>query len=48
VDDLAADLQWVREHLLPWVGRRLRGVSSGDGRDPKDDRPRAVAVTARP
>ena len=28
--DLAADLRWVRRHFLPWVGRRLRGVSSGD------------------
>lgn len=25
------DAQWVREHLIPWVGRRLRGRSSGDG-----------------
>ena len=28
---LAADARWVRVHLLPWVGRRIRGVSSGDG-----------------
>jgi lysophospholipase L1-like esterase len=28
---LRADLRWTREHLLPWVGRRLRGRSSGDG-----------------
>jgi lysophospholipase L1-like esterase len=34
--DLAADAQWLRRHLLPWVGRRLRGTSSGAGRDPKD------------
>jgi hypothetical protein len=27
---LVADARWVRIHLLPWVGRRLRGVSSGD------------------
>jgi lysophospholipase L1-like esterase len=27
---LAADARWVRVYLLPWVGRRLRGVSSGD------------------
>jgi lysophospholipase L1-like esterase len=27
---LAADARWVRVHLLPWIGRRLRGVSSGD------------------
>ncbi len=25
------DLRWVRRHLVPWVGRRLRGTSSGDG-----------------
>jgi lysophospholipase L1-like esterase len=24
------NIQWAREHLLPWVGRRLRGESSGD------------------
>ncbi|ARQ71909.1 SGNH/GDSL hydrolase family protein [Streptomyces marincola] len=27
-----ADLRFAREHLLPWVGRRLTGRSSGDGR----------------
>jgi lysophospholipase L1-like esterase len=31
----AQDARWAREHLAPWVGRRLRGVSSGDGREPK-------------
>ncbi|WP_203782678.1 SGNH/GDSL hydrolase family protein, partial [Paractinoplanes rishiriensis] len=25
-----ADLRWAREHLVPWVGRHLRGQSSGD------------------
>ncbi|MFJ2029937.1 SGNH/GDSL hydrolase family protein [Streptosporangium sp. NPDC087985] len=29
------DLRWVREHLGPWVVRRLSGRSSGDGLDPK-------------
>ena len=29
------DLVWTRRHLLPWVGRRLRGVSSGDHVLPK-------------
>jgi lysophospholipase L1-like esterase len=29
------DAQWIREHLVPWVTRRLRGTSSGDGLDPK-------------
>lgn len=30
-----ADLRFTREHLLPWIGRRLTGRSSGDGRAPK-------------
>jgi len=30
-----ADLRWTREHFLPWVGRRLRGRSCGDGVPPK-------------
>ncbi|QUG99845.1 SGNH/GDSL hydrolase family protein [Saccharopolyspora erythraea] len=29
------DIQWAREYLAPWIGRRLRGQSSGDGRAPK-------------
>ena len=29
--DLVADVRWVRRYFAPWVGRRLRGVSSGDG-----------------
>jgi lysophospholipase L1-like esterase len=29
------DLQWTREHLIPWIGRRIRGVSSGDTVAPK-------------
>jgi lysophospholipase L1-like esterase len=33
--DLVADVRWVRRHFLPWVGRRVRGVSSGDGISPK-------------
>ncbi|MEU5424774.1 SGNH/GDSL hydrolase family protein [Streptomyces olivoreticuli] len=27
-----SDARFAREHLLPWVGRRLTGRSSGDGR----------------
>ncbi|WP_329113963.1 SGNH/GDSL hydrolase family protein [Streptomyces sp. NBC_01465] len=30
-----SDLSFAREHLVPWIGRRLTGKSSGDGRDPK-------------
>jgi lysophospholipase L1-like esterase len=32
---LTADLHWARLYLGPWVGRRLRGVSSGDAVTPK-------------
>ncbi|MFD7921140.1 SGNH/GDSL hydrolase family protein [Streptomyces sp. NPDC059740] len=28
-------VMWAREHLVPWIGRRLRGESSGDGVEPK-------------
>ncbi len=31
----AADLKWTREHLAPWVKRRLTGKSSGDHVLPK-------------
>jgi lysophospholipase L1-like esterase len=31
----AADLRFGRVHLLPWIGRRLTGRSTGDGRQPK-------------
>lgn len=30
-----ADARFARRHLLPWIGRRLTGRSSGDGRPPK-------------
>ncbi len=44
VEATRTDLRWIRRHLLPWVGRRLRGVSSGDGRQPKDPVLRTVPV----
>jgi hypothetical protein len=34
-DDPAADLAWARGYAAPWLSRRLRGVSSGDGIEPK-------------
>ncbi|MCU1631745.1 MAG: hydrolase [Micrococcaceae bacterium] len=34
-EQLRADAQWAREYLTPWVGRRLRGASSGDDLLPK-------------
>lgn len=36
------DMGWVFRYLLPWVGRRLTGRSSGDGRSAK--RPHMVPV----
>lgn len=30
-----AEAQWVWTHLRPWIGRRIRGSSSGDGVEPK-------------
>jgi len=44
-EQLAAELAWSRKHLIPWVGRRLRGTSSGDGIEPK--RPELAPVVAR-
>lgn len=29
------NIQWAREYLVPWIGRRLRGESSGDEVAPK-------------
>lgn len=34
-ETLAADVRWAREYAGPWVARRLRGRSSGDGRSAK-------------
>jgi lysophospholipase L1-like esterase len=45
MDDLSADLAWMRDHLAPWVMRRLRGTSSGDGREPKDPTLRLIDGT---
>jgi lysophospholipase L1-like esterase len=39
---IAAELAWMRRHLLPWLGRHLRGRSSGDNRACK--RPSLTAV----
>ncbi|MFC9587189.1 SGNH/GDSL hydrolase family protein [Streptomyces yangpuensis] len=41
---LAAELRWAAAFLGPWLGRRLRGRSSGDGRTAK--RPDLLPVTA--
>ena len=41
----AEDLGWAREHLVPWVLRRLRHQSSGD--DIAAKRPDAVPYEIR-
>lgn len=41
---IGGELGWAGRHLLPWVGRRLRGRSSGDGIEPK--RPVLAPVAA--
>ena len=48
LEQLRSDAQWAREYLTPWVGRRLRKVSSGDAltvRYPIPTHPRGVDVT---
>ncbi|MUL40215.1 SGNH/GDSL hydrolase family protein [Streptomonospora sp. PA3] len=40
-----ADAQWAREHLVPWIGRRLTGRSSGD--DVRAKRPDLAPVIPR-
>ncbi len=42
---LTEEATWVRTFVAPWVGRRLRGRSSGDGRAPK--RPVPLALPSR-
>lgn len=34
-ESVRADREWVAAHLRPWIRRRLRGESSGDGRSAK-------------
>jgi lysophospholipase L1-like esterase len=41
----AQELAWVRGFVLPWIGRRLTGRSSGDGRTPKRATPQPVPAT---
>jgi len=40
------DARWAREHAMPWVSRRLRGVSTGDGIPPK--RPELLPLDVLP
>ena len=38
-----AEARYYQQHVVPWVARRLRGRSSGDGREPKHRRWLTVA-----
>jgi lysophospholipase L1-like esterase len=40
----AADAVWIGRHLTPWLVRRLRGVSSGDGRVAKRPEPLPMTI----
>lgn len=44
VGTVAAEAAWLAGFLGPWLGRRLRGTSSGDGRTAK--RPQLLPVQA--
>ncbi len=44
IEVLRGELAWAGRYLLPWLGRRIRGRSSGDGVEPK--RPAPTPVTA--
>ena len=45
LDLVRAEVAWARNHLLPWIWRHLRGISSGDGRTCKF--PELTLVEAR-
>ena len=40
------DARWARVHAAPWLGRRIRGRSSGDGIEPK--RPHLLPLAEAP
>jgi lysophospholipase L1-like esterase len=37
--ELAADIRWFLDFAWPWIWRRIRGKSSGDGRTAKHQKP---------
>jgi len=45
---LGQELAWVRGFVLPWIGRRIRGESSGDGRTAKRPQPGRWGATPSP
>lgn len=41
-------LRWTHESFFPWIWRRLRGLSSADGREPKRPQLEVVSVPIAP
>lgn len=44
VHSIPADAAWFWAHLRPWLARRFKGTSSGDGIDPKRPEPAPVEI----
>lgn len=44
VHTVPADVAWFWAHLRPWLTRRIKGTSSGDGIDPKRPAPAPVPL----
>lgn len=42
----AEDIGWAKEYLVPWVIRRIRHQSSGDGISPKRPEPGSISATS--
>lgn len=41
-------LRWTQDSFFPWIWRRLRGLSSADGREPKRPRLESLRTPSRP
>ncbi|ORB75948.1 lysophospholipase [Mycobacterium scrofulaceum] len=41
-------LRWTQDSFFPWIWRRLRGLSSADGREPKRPRLESLSTPSRP
>jgi hypothetical protein len=39
VQSIQIEVQWITTFLIPWISRRIRGISSGDGRFAKHSAP---------
>ena len=46
-DRTYGQLRWTQEKFMPWIWRRLRGLSSADGRVPKRPQLEPVSVDAK-